>query len=244
MDMGNHQSKWSIENSVSRHKKWLVSFAHAVYRLELPFVRPVHSCLYWVHCFIRESIAQMLRIIYWTPLFKSRLSNTPANLYLYSGLPLLIGPLSIYAGDNCRISGATTFAGRRSGNRKPQLKIGNNVGISWQNEILVGDRIEIGDNVRLAVKVRLVGYPGHPLEPNARAQGRADMENQVGSIILEKNVWLGAGVTVTAGVRIGEGTVVATGSVVTHDLPSGVLAGGMPARVIRPLDKEKQAPGE
>ena len=36
------------------------------------------------------------------------------------------------------------------------------------------------------------------------------------------------------GVTIGRGTVVAAGSVVSRDLPPQVLAGGMPARVLRP----------
>jgi acetyltransferase-like isoleucine patch superfamily enzyme len=46
---------------------------------------------------------------------------------------------------------------------------------------------------------------------------------------------LATGVTVSTGVRIGRGTIVAAGSVVTSDLPPGVLAGGAPARVIRQL---------
>ncbi|MGB1271991.1 MAG: acyltransferase, partial [Endozoicomonas sp.] len=171
------------------------------------------------------------------PLFKSRLSNNPKNLYLYSRMPLLMGSLNITMGDNCRLSGHTTLSGRVSRNITPRLVIGNNVGISWQNEIFVGDRIEIGNNVRMAVKVRLVGYPGHPVDAWERARGLPDKDEQIGNIIIKDNVWLAAGVTVMGGVTIGAGTIVATGSVVTRDLPSGVLAGGMPAKVIRPLNQ-------
>ncbi|USE35171.1 acyltransferase [Endozoicomonas sp. SCSIO W0465] len=180
--------------------------------------------------------SSLIRIFYWTPVFKSQLANIPRKLYLYSGMPLLLGPLTITMGDHCRLSGHTTISGRASGHIKPELKIGNNVGISWQNEIFVGDRIEIGDNVRLAVKVRLVGYPGHPVDPLARARGEPDTDDQVGSIIIEEDAWLAAGVTVMGGVTIGAGTIVATGSVVTRDLPPGVLAGGIPAKVIKSLD--------
>ena len=48
------------------------------------------------------------------------------------------------------------------------------------------------------------------------------------------DVWLGNGVFVRRGVTIGTGTVVAAGAVVTRDLPPYVIAGGVPARVIRP----------
>jgi maltose O-acetyltransferase len=48
-------------------------------------------------------------------------------------------------------------------------------------------------------------------------------------------VWLGGGVIVCPGVSIGDDTVVGAGSVVTRDLPAGVLAVGNPARVIRSL---------
>ncbi len=58
----------------------------------------------------------------------------------------------------------------------------------------------------------------------------------MGDIILEDDVWLATGVSVMAGVRIGRGTIVAAGSVVTHDLPAGVLAGGIPAQVIHSLE--------
>jgi maltose O-acetyltransferase len=48
-------------------------------------------------------------------------------------------------------------------------------------------------------------------------------------------VWLGGGVIVLAGVTIGENTVVGAGAVVTRDLPSDVVAVGVPARVTRSL---------
>lgn len=48
------------------------------------------------------------------------------------------------------------------------------------------------------------------------------------------DVWLGNGVFVRRGVSIGTGCVVAAGAVVTADLPPYVIAGGVPARVIRP----------
>ena len=94
--------------------------------------------------------------------------------------------------------------------------------------------------MRIAARGMLSGYPGHPLDPEARARGLPDSDDQVGDIVLEQDVWLATGVSVMPGVRIGRGTVVAAGSVVTRDLPPMVLAGGIPARVIRELPQNTQ----
>ena len=54
-------------------------------------------------------------------------------------------------------------------------------------------------------------------------------------ITIKEGVWIGANVTVCGGVTIGKGTVIAAGSVVTKDIPDGVLAGGIPCKVIREI---------
>ena len=233
--MLNSLKQW-LKNGDSVIARSTFSLLKSIIHFEFPAFRFIYSPLYHLHQLVTGIITGFIRTIYWTPLFKSRLKNRPSRLYLYSGMPLLLGSLSISVGNHCRISGHTTISGRTSNRIQPELIVGNNVGISWQNEIFVGDRVEIGDNVRLAVKVRLVGYPGHPIDPEARAKGAPDSDDQVGNIIIEDNVWLTAGVTVMGGVRIGAGTIVATGSVVTKDLPAGVLAGGIPAKVIRSLE--------
>lgn len=52
-------------------------------------------------------------------------------------------------------------------------------------------------------------------------------------IVIGDNVWIGAKATVTRGVSIGDNSVVAANAVVTADVPSNVVAAGVPARVIR-----------
>ena len=117
----------------------------------------------------------------------------------------------------------------------PELVIGDKY-IGWQTTIAVGRRVVLGKNVLIAGRALLAGYPGHPLDATDRSAGLPDTPDQVGDVVIEDDVWLATGVTVTAGVRIGRGTVVAAGSVVTRDLPAFVLAGGIPARIIRQLD--------
>jgi maltose O-acetyltransferase len=54
-------------------------------------------------------------------------------------------------------------------------------------------------------------------------------------------VWIGGGALVLPGVSIGEGSVIGAGSVVTRDVPAGVLAFGNPCRVVRPLAEDRRA---
>lgn len=54
-----------------------------------------------------------------------------------------------------------------------------------------------------------------------------------GHIIIGRNVWIGARVTVLRDVKIGDGAVIAAGAVVTRDIPPCVIAAGVPAKPIR-----------
>ena len=90
--------------------------------------------------------------------------------------------------------------------------------------------MNIGAEVWIATGVQLLTAT-HPLEAASR---RAGWESAA-PIAIGDGAWLGGGVIVCPGVTIGENTVVGAGSVVTRDLPAGVLAVGNPARVIREL---------
>ena len=88
--------------------------------------------------------------------------------------------------------------------------------------IYVGDYTMIGPNVTIATA-------GHPIDPELRGRGmQYNMPVHIG-----RNCWLGAGVIVLPGVTIGDNTVIGAGSVVTKDIPSGVVAVGNPCRVLR-----------
>ena len=73
----------------------------------------------------------------------------------------------------------------------------------------------------------------HPIDPEPRRIGWESAE----PITIGDNVWLGGGAIVCPGVTIGDDTVVGAGAVVTRDLPAGVVAAGVPARVLREIDE-------
>jgi acetyltransferase-like isoleucine patch superfamily enzyme len=236
----------SSTSRTTRLRQWVKArdnwFTDTLYRavkslstVSMPTIPLVHRLLYLLYRSAGVIWSNMTRMVWYTPLFQSRLDRPAARLYVYGGMPLIMGPVRLSFGSKVRISGQTTISGRTAGSITPRLTLGNNVDIGWQTTIAVGSTISIGNNVRIAGRAFLAGYPGHPLDAAARAAGAADTYDQVGDIVLEDDVWLATGVTVSAGVRIGRGTIIAAGSVVTSDLPPGVLAAGAPARVIRPL---------
>jgi acetyltransferase-like isoleucine patch superfamily enzyme len=217
--------------------RFVMEAARGLRGARMPVIRPLHGALYAAQGALRDAMAQAARIAWWTPLFLSRVETVAPGLRLDGGMPQVLGPLRLRIGRDCRINGRTTFAARPSTRPAPLLEIGDNVGISWLTSISVGTRVMLGDNVRIAQRCFLAGYPGHPMDAEDRAAGLPCTERQIGDIVLEQDVWLGTGVMVMPGVRIGRGTVVAAGSVVTGDLPPFVVAGGMPARVIREIPR-------
>ncbi len=56
-------------------------------------------------------------------------------------------------------------------------------------------------------------------------------------IVLGKNVWVGANATLLSGVTIGDNAIIGAGSVVTKDVPAYAIVGGVPAKVIKYIDR-------
>ena len=90
--------------------------------------------------------------------------------------------------------------------------------------ITLGSRVLIGPNVVLrAADHELV--EGEPVVSRGHVRGHIEIEN---------DVWIGAHCGITRDVRVQSGSVIGAGSVVTRDIPPGVIVGGVPARLIRP----------
>lgn len=99
--------------------------------------------------------------------------------------------------------------------------------VAEHTSITVGQRVLIGTNVEI------FDSDFHGILVHDRNQSRAEWARPV---VVEDDVFLGSNVRVLKGVTIGRGSVVANGSLVVNDIPSGVIAGGNPARVLRILD--------
>jgi maltose O-acetyltransferase len=110
------------------------------------------------------------------------------------------------------------------------VSIGEETFVNYDCVLLDVAPIRIGAACQLATRVQLLTAT-HPIDPEPRRLGWESAQ----PITIGDNVWLGGGAIVCPGVTIGDDTVVGAGAVVTRDLPAGVVAVGVPARVVREI---------
>jgi acetyltransferase-like isoleucine patch superfamily enzyme len=113
------------------------------------------------------------------------------------------------------------------------IRIGRNSLIGEMNVLRGQGGITIGDRVYTSPLVQMLAV-NHVFEDPARPFVEQGITCE--GIVVEDDVWIGAGAIVTDGVRIGRGAVVAAGAVVTKDVPPHTVVGGVPARVLRTID--------
>ena len=126
--------------------------------------------------------------------------------------------------DDCRI--LTPFY-CDFGNR---VKFGKNVFINHNAILSASGGIEFQDGCMLAPGVRIATI-NHDFNARHRIY-------TYGKVVIKKNAWIGMNVTICPGVVIGENAVIGAGSVVTKDIPDNAAAVGVPAKVIKYLNKE------
>jgi acetyltransferase-like isoleucine patch superfamily enzyme len=110
---------------------------------------------------------------------------------------------------------------RLSTTARGAIRIGRSLIFNYGASMMSDASITVGDRVTLGPYARICDFEGDP------AGGPAP-------VVIGDDVWLTIRVKVMKGSRIGAGTIVTAGSVVAGELPAGVIAGGIPARVIRP----------
>ncbi len=117
--------------------------------------------------------------------------------------------------------------------------------------VLLGrDKISFGDRVNIAGFLHIWGHGGvtigndvliashvaiASISHDAEARKFSD-QNLLQPVMIGDNVWIGSHAFINAGVTVGSNSVVAAGAVVLHDVPAGVVVGGIPAKVLKHLN--------
>lgn len=107
------------------------------------------------------------------------------------------------------------------------IHLGERVYFNFNCIVLDVCEVRIGDFSLFGPAVQIL-TPLHPLDSALRRQQELGKPISIGS-----DVWVGGGAIILPGVRIGDRSVIGAGSVVTRDIPAGVLAVGNPCRIVR-----------
>ncbi|MFE9206365.1 sugar O-acetyltransferase [Micromonospora sp. NPDC007230] len=110
------------------------------------------------------------------------------------------------------------------------ISVGDHFYANFDCVMLDGGGITIGDHVLFGPRVGIY-TSNHAVDAAERAAGGCYAK----PVTIGDHVWIGGGATINQGVTIGDNTIIGSGSVVTRSIPSGVIAVGSPARVLREI---------
>ncbi len=156
------------------------------------------------------------------------------NVYLDQGSYLHACPNGIDIGDDTIVMhGAVLHVYNFRDIPHSGIKIGKNslIGeysiVRGQGGVTIGDRVYTSPFTQIIAVNHVFDDPNRPfVDQGITAEG----------IVIEDDVWLGAGAVITDGVRVGKGAVVAAGAIVTKDVPPYTVVGGVPAKVIKTIE--------
>lgn len=113
------------------------------------------------------------------------------------------------------------------------IYIGDNFYANYDCILLDVCRITIGENVMFGPRV-CIYTAAHPIDAEVRSNGL-----EYGKPVnIGNNVWIGGNTIINPGITIGDNVIIGSGSVVTKDIPSGVIAVGNPSKILRELAEE------
>lgn len=115
--------------------------------------------------------------------------------------------------------------------------------------IIMGDRMKIGNHVSIMYNFVCMSRGGVVIEDDVSIAANTQIltnnhdEQQhrillCKPVVIKRNAWIGAGVTILPGVTIGENAIVGAAAVVTKDVPANAIVVGNPAKVMRMVEKE------
>ena len=199
--------------------------------LRFPIVPGVHHLLLAERRFRTGPLRLLWNKIYHEPLLRLQCASVGDGLTLYEGMPKIIGNLHVTLGARVKLNGEQVWIAAGDGTAKT-LVIGDDTGVGFGTQFIVGHSINIGRQVRIANRVSLVGYDGHPLDPYARARHAPPGSEGVGPITVKDYAWIGSDSIIMKGVTIGRGAIVAMGSVVKVSVPDLTVVSGNPAKAV------------
>lgn len=159
-------------------------------------------------------------------LWFSRKFNSNGYIVVTGGWPM---PKVIHKGGKLLAGNCQFYSGvRLEIGPKATLSIGNGSYLNRNTLIVCEDRVEIGENCKIAWDVIIMDSDLHPIDDTTPIVNKP--------VRIGDGVWIGCRCIILKGVTIGHGAVIAAGSVVTKNIPPRTVYGGSPAKLIAELD--------
>ena len=158
------------------------------------------------------------------------------GVYLDQGVYLHACPKGIEIGENTIVMhGAILHVYNFRDLPHSGIRIGRDSLVGEYSVIRGQGGVEIGDRVYTSPFTQIIAV-NHVFDNVERPF--IDQGITAQGIVIEDDVWLGAGAVITDGVRVGKGAVVAAGAVVTKDVPPHSVVGGVPAKPLRAIGEQ------
>ncbi|WP_210417737.1 acyltransferase [Bythopirellula goksoeyrii] len=226
-----------IRRGEGRFWSMVKQFAKSIVRLHVPVVplnKPIFSVLYLIHVGIRFLVLNILRVVWFQPLFSSQCVAVGPNFRMEQ-LVFLQGLGRIIIGSDVHLSGKSNIGFCNSVFERPVLEIGNSTFLGHDCSIYVAQSVHIGRNCLIAGGVIIRDYDGHPLDYLSRRNGMPILKSSIKTVSIGDDVWIGARAVILKGTSIGNRSIVAASSVVTKDVPPDSIVAGNPARIVKKM---------
>lgn len=145
---------------------------------------------------------------------------------------LLFNPKQISIGNNVEIRKGARLETRGKSSNQPKIEIGDGTSIHFYFHCGAFQSVKIGKNVLIAGNVYITDHDHVFTNPDVPPL-HADWD--IKPVIIEEGVWIGEGAKILKGVRVGQRAVVGANAVVTKDVPSYTIVGGVPAKIIKTI---------
>lgn len=156
------------------------------------------------------------------------------NLVVVSPNNIRIGK-NFTAEDNTRLQAWKNYKGQTF---SPKIEIGNDVSMMENCQISCCKQIVIGNGCLFGANVFITdNFHGKNIEEQLHLPPIDRPLDVRGEVVIGNNVWIGRNVCIMPGVTIGDGAVIGANAVVTKDIPAYAVAAGVPAKIIKRVEK-------